>query len=85
MVSSREDRCIRRRSGCFQSIAEQLGETEPNPLRQIKVLVEVCGVEFAQTILEETQQIEASNGWLAVSSKQRCITGEVVFSWRGGA
>jgi hypothetical protein len=62
-----------------KSIAEQLGETAPNPLRQIKGIIELCGAEFTQTILQEALKIEAGEGMMVNSGERRRTIGGVFF------
>ena len=40
-------------------IAEQLGETERKPIKQIELTLRICGPEFTQQALRDTVQIEA--------------------------
>jgi hypothetical protein len=59
-----------------QQIAETLGETDKKPRAQITAIIERCGIEFAQQLLQETQTIQAQGGMmLADQSRQRTLGG----------
>jgi hypothetical protein len=60
-------------------IAEALGETEPQPLQQIRRLVKVMGAEFAQELLRETQAVEAGGGLFLERENRRRTPGGVFF------
>lgn len=62
-----------------RSIATQLGEKEKTPLIQIRKIVEKCGVEFAQTILKETLEVEAKGGMMVNDGTRRRTPGGVFF------
>jgi hypothetical protein len=63
-----------------QAIAEQLGEVEAEPRAQIERTVEIHGTELAQTILQETLEIEANGGLLVPDGSRRRTPGGVFFS-----
>lgn len=60
-------------------IARQLDEENEAPLNQIKLLVEHCGKEFVEAILEETNKIEEKGGILTDDKKRRRTKGGVFF------
>ena len=62
-----------------KKIAENLGETEDDPVKQIALLIEKCGLEFAQQIAEETDKIEAKGGMKTHNRKRRRTKGGVFF------
>lgn len=63
----------------LEAIAEALGETENVPLRELEAIVQVCGVSFAQAILKETEEVEASGGLMTSDGKKRRTKGGVFF------
>jgi hypothetical protein len=67
----------------FQGIAQQiimtLGETAPKPCEQITAIVEKCGIEFAQSLLQETQEVEAQGGMMLPDQSRRRTPGGVFF------
>lgn len=58
-------------------IAQHLGESEPSPLEQIRLIVEHFGPEFAQALLAEVEDIEASGGMTTSNGKRRRTPGGV--------
>lgn len=60
-------------------IAEQLGETDKKPRRQIAAIVEHCGVEFAETLLKDTLETEANGGMMLSDQSRRRTAGGVFF------
>jgi hypothetical protein len=62
-----------------QQIAEALGETEEQPRRQINDIVELCGIEFAQSMLQATLEAEASGGLMLADNSRRRTPGGVFF------
>lgn len=60
-------------------ISDQLGEKEFGPRRLVQSIVEVCGAEFAQQMLQEAQEIEAQGGMLLLDGTRRRTTGGVFF------
>lgn len=59
-------------------IADRLGETEAEPRAQLERVVDICGAEFAQAVLDETLALEAGAG-LAVADGRRRTPGGVFF------
>jgi hypothetical protein len=60
-------------------ITEQLNETDAKPVRQIAQIVQLCGVEFAQQLLQETLEIEAQGGMMLPDDSRRRTVGGVFF------
>jgi hypothetical protein len=60
-------------------IAEALGETEPQPLEQIRRIIKVMGADFAQELLRETEAIEAEGGLFLERENRRRTPGGVFF------
>lgn len=60
-------------------LAEALGETEPQPLHQIRRLIKVMGADFAQDLLGETQAVEAAGGLFLECEQRRRTPGGVFF------
>src|ERR671926_278594 len=63
-----------------QTIAQQLGETQPGPINQIRRIVQRLGPEAALAFLQETQQIEAQGGMQLPDGSRRRTPGGVFFS-----
>ena len=62
-----------------QEIASALGETESKPCAQIAAIIQHCGIEFAQTLLHETQDIESQGGMMLQNESRRRTAGGVFF------
>jgi hypothetical protein len=60
-------------------IADQLNETEKQARRQIVFIVKDMGLEFAQTVLQETLAIEAQGGMMLPDGSRRRTPGGVFF------
>lgn len=60
-------------------IAEALGETEPQPLEQIRRIIKVMGADFAEELLRETQTVEAEGGMFLERENRRRTPGGVFF------
>ena len=60
-------------------IAQALDETDDQPRRQIEEIIQHCGLEFAQSILQETQEIEAQGGMMLPDQSRRRTPGGVFF------
>jgi PHAX RNA-binding domain len=61
-------------------IADQLNETEKQARRQIIWIIKDMGLEFAQTVLQETLAIEAQGGMMLPDGSRRRTSGGVFFS-----
>ncbi len=60
-------------------ISDQLGETEWGPRKLIEAVVDLCGVEFAQQLLEESVRIEAEGGMMVVNDERKRTIGGIFF------
>ncbi|HEY0737361.1 MAG TPA: phosphorylated adapter RNA export RNA-binding domain-containing protein [Herpetosiphonaceae bacterium] len=60
-------------------IAEALGETEPQPLEQIRRIIKVMGADFAEELLRETETVEAEGGLFLERENRRRTPGGVFF------
>ncbi len=60
-------------------IAAQLGERAPQPLRQIRRIVAVLGIEQAQALAQEALAVEARGGLLLPDGSRRRTPGGVFF------
>ncbi|MFC1959926.1 hypothetical protein ACFLYO_04380 [Chloroflexota bacterium] len=60
-------------------VAEQLGETEKKPIRQIAAMVQLCGHAFVRAIVEETEALEAGEGIMLEREERRRTKGGVFF------
>ncbi len=63
----------------LDEIIERLEETEKKPRRMLEAIVMLCGIAFAQAIVEETFQIEAQGGFITKEGDRRRTTGGVFF------
>ncbi len=63
-----------------RTIAQQLGETQPGPIQQIRRIVQRLGADVALAILQETQQIEAQGGQMLPDGSRRRTPGGVFFT-----
>lgn len=62
-----------------EQVAEQLGETEKKPLRQLAAMVQLCGHSFVKAIVEETEALEAGEGIMLEREERRRTKGGVFF------
>ena len=60
-------------------IAEKLGETEEQPLKQLELIIEHLGAEFAQEVLNDTLELEKNGGMLTHDEQRRRTPGGVYF------
>lgn len=60
-------------------LADQLGETEWGPRKLIEAVVDLCGVDFAQQLLEESLRIEADGGMMVVNEERKRTIGGIFF------
>jgi len=62
-----------------QEIAGALGETEQKPCTQIAAIIHHCGIDFAQSLLRETQYLESQGGMMLPDESRRRTPGGVFF------
>ncbi|NJP05930.1 MAG: hypothetical protein HC837_10055 [Chloroflexaceae bacterium] len=62
-----------------QTIAHQLGETEPDPILRIAAIEQQLGSVFVDAILAETHRIEAQGGLRISDGSRRRTTGGIFF------
>jgi hypothetical protein len=60
-------------------VADELGETDNKPRKQLANIIYRCGVEFVQDVLKETKEVEANGGLLIADGSRRRTTGGVFF------
>jgi PHAX RNA-binding domain len=60
-------------------ISDQLGETEWGPRKLIEAVVDLCGLEFAQQLLEESLRVEAEGGMMVVNEERKRTIGGIFF------
>jgi hypothetical protein len=60
-------------------IARELGETQPAPRFQIAAIIQHCGLEFANQILQDTREALAQGGMLVPDGSRRRTPGGVFF------
>jgi hypothetical protein len=60
-------------------IAEQLQEVEAIPRQQILNIIELCGPEFARSLVDETIQLEGDGGLMLPDGSRRRTIGGVFF------
>lgn len=63
----------------FEKIAQELEETEEVPLRQLEAIIMLCGTNFAEAILRETEEVEANGGIMTTDGSRRRTKGGVFF------
>src|SRR5262245_23508183 len=62
-----------------QALADALGETAWLPMQSLRRIVRTRGVEFAQSILRETQTVQAQGGLRWIDGSRRRTLGGVYF------
>jgi hypothetical protein len=60
-------------------VADELGETNDKPRKQLANIINRCGIDFVQDILKETKEVEANGGLLIADGTRRRTTGGVFF------
>lgn len=58
-----------------RDIAQKLQETQPLAIRQIKLVITLCGEDFARALLDEILAIEAAGGMLTRDQSRRRTPG----------
>ena len=67
------------RKEAVSTIAQQLGETEAEPLKRLKGVVKVLGVEEALALCEQALQVEREGGMLTKDGSRRRTVGGIFF------
>ena len=62
-----------------QTIAAQLGETDPAPVEQIRRTLKHCGLELVQATVQEALAVEAGGGMTLADGSRRRTLGGVFF------
>lgn len=62
-----------------RAIAQRLGETERQPIAQIRAIIRLCGLEFAEKLVEEALAVEANGGLMTRDGQRRRTLGGVYF------
>jgi hypothetical protein len=70
---------VQKQRKAIAEIAEQLGETDPDALRQLEAIVLLCGVAFAQVILRDAKRLEEAGGLMTSDGTRRRTLGGVFF------
>jgi hypothetical protein len=63
----------------MEDIAAVLEETAKVPMRQLEMLVRLCGTSFAQALLNEAHDVEAAGGMMTKDGTRRRTLGGVFF------
>jgi hypothetical protein len=67
------------RTEAVTTIAQQLGETEAEPLKRLKGVVKVLGVEEALALCEQALQVEREGGMLTKDGSRKRTVGGIFF------
>lgn len=62
-----------------REVGAVLGEVLPKPIRQLEEIAELCGVEFMQSLMQETMDIQASGGMPTKDGSRQRTLGGVFF------
>lgn len=62
-----------------KELAELLGETEIVPVKQVRRVVHICGIDFARELYKETVEIEDRGGMMLTDNSRRRTMGGVFF------
>ncbi len=60
-------------------VADQLGERNNKPRQQIAKIISLCGLKYAEKLVEETKEIEAQGGMMTQNGERRRTMGGVFF------
>lgn len=63
----------------LDQIAEELGETDEVPLRQIETMARLCGLPFVEALVDEALIIDEGDGLMTSDGERRRTTGGVFF------
>ena len=67
------------RKEAVTTIAQQLGETEAEPLKRLKGVVKALGVEEALALCEQALQVEREGGMLTKDGSRKRTVGGIFF------
>ncbi|MEL6150384.1 MAG: phosphorylated adapter RNA export RNA-binding domain-containing protein [Chloroflexota bacterium] len=67
-------------SSDVKRLAEQLQETDEKPVGQIERIIEHCGLDFAEFMVENTLTIEKNGGIMTANGQRRRTVGGVFFN-----
>src|SRR6476620_1491581 len=62
-----------------KELAALLGETELVPIKQVRRVVDICGIDFARELYKETAEIEDRGGLMLADNTRRRTRGGVFF------
>src|SRR5215216_5290147 len=62
-----------------KELADLLGETEKSPIKQIKRIIQYCGIDFARKMYQETLDVESKGGLFLAKQERRRTMGGVFF------
>jgi PHAX RNA-binding domain len=65
--------------GVARELAEQLGETQEQPVQQIRQIVELAGADFARDLYKATLETEEQGGLMLPDNSRRRTLGGVYF------
>lgn len=63
----------------IEEVCEALGETKKIPLRQIEMMVRLCGTSFVEVLVREAMEIAESGGLVRQDNKEQRTLGGVFF------
>ena len=63
----------------IEEVCEALGEEKPVPLRQIEMMVRLCGTSFVEVLVREAMQIEDNGGMVRQDNQEKRTLGGVFF------
>lgn len=73
------DKLNAKQQAILEMIANALGEKDEVPMRQLRTLIMLCGTNFAEALLKETEEIEAREGIMTSDGARRRTKGGVFF------
>ncbi len=73
------DKLSNKQRKVYDKVVSELQESEKIPLRQIEAIIMLCGTNFVEALLKETEEIEANGGIMTTDGKRRRTKGGVFF------
>lgn len=73
------DKLNSKQQATFELIVNALNEKDEVPLRQLQTLIMLCGTNFAEALLKETEEVEAQGGIMTSDGARRRTKGGVFF------